>query len=210
MIRPAKSLLNSDSPREIQVLTAGIVNTNNGGLLLTNNVLRVNDSLAALISTNFNLLVPGTNVFVMGNGTNGGVSTVLYTNLFTTQTNTLGQPMLAFVETNFTLFLLGNNVPQTTNVVHGLGRVPSQVRWVLVSQGTNAGYMPGDELDVNSFKFRSGTSDYGISLTTGVNTNSIFAAFDSGNGPVAVITSTAGTNTTTAVTRWRMKCYVRP
>ena len=96
----------------------------------------------------------------------------------------------------------------TSNTAHGLAitNPPSMVRWVLVCQTNDCGYLAGDEVDVAGF---SNTSDYRPTFSGGGSTNYVFLA--QAQQLQAVNNKLTGARDTTLVpARWKAKCYAAP
>lgn len=97
-------------------------------------------------------------------------------------------------------------ITQNTVVVtaaHGLGIVPTRVRWVLVCKTAELGYSVADEMDVTAAS-DSGTN--GTHAGQGANATNVFLVVrNNANYQLFNYSTMAATNITAA--SWRLKCY---
>lgn len=151
----------------------------------------------------------GTNQFLIGNAagvnTNGNFNTNDFT-LVDNGTNGIEVKRKFFTSSLFTLPLSGGVV--TSNTAHGLGltNAPRTVRWVLVCQTNDCGYLVGDEVDVAGF---FNTANVGATFSGGASSNLVFLAQRA--QLQAVMNKVTGSYDSTLVpASWKAKCYAAP
>lgn len=134
-------------------------------------------------------------------GTNSHVAKVSYS----TVSNTLQQAWAAQLQTNFVSGLLAvpnaNNSIVTTNTAHGLPGKPQLVRWVLVCQTAELGYVSNDEVDVASLYDAGGTKP---AFTWGADATNVWLI--EGNKPAVYKKDASGASAMT-LADWDAKCY---
>jgi hypothetical protein len=124
-------------------------------------------------------------------------------------TNANGLTLTNFTSANFSLQFLATNGTCMT-LAHGLGRTPTQVRFVFVCVSGDSGYAVGDEIDIESVR---NTSTGGQHFNVAANATSIYLVqvnggspqiYDRGAGsPGAPVTLTISSS------HWNVKAYAR-
>lgn len=118
----------------------------------------------------------------------------------------IGEPASQFTSANQTIPAAGGEV---TALNHGLGSMPSFVRWVIVCLVTESGYAVGDEIPVTTISNDDGNSlflEWTTATQLGLRRNSPGGAYIANKSGAHVWSNIGGAN---FATNWALKAYAR-
>ncbi|MDE2100129.1 MAG: hypothetical protein KGL39_22935 [Patescibacteria group bacterium] len=170
-------------------IKAGFIYSGGPWAVDTNDVVQTN-AQETLLSNEFGVKTVAT----IYNTTNGAAVT----------THTNNWPTLSLTKFTSGLVALTNNSTAIA-VAHGLGVVPSRVRWVLVNQIGQDGYNSNDEVTASTVWEQASRTAVTISADA---TNAWLSGFNGTSW--SIYNKTNGTTATFTPADWQAKCYAWP